>query len=105
MLDFNLLELSWNKLIDGLPAELAKCTHLSHLDMNNNHFSGPISGWFGDFCGLGELKISFNEFNGTITSWFWNCTSLLTLALDNNKLWGSLSRQLGNLVSLNVLYL
>ena len=90
MLELNLLDLSWNKLTSGLPADLAKCTHLSHMDLNNNHFSRPILAWFGDFCGLGELKLFFNEFNGTIPYRLGNCTSLLTLSLDNNKIWGSL---------------
>ncbi|KAK4750313.1 hypothetical protein SAY87_027762 [Trapa incisa] len=125
------LDLSGNRIGDGIPAALSNCTNLQSLSLEWNLFSGQIppslgeltslqrldlshnnlSGWIppdlGGACSsLQELTLSHNNLSGPIPETFSACTWLQSLDLSNNNISGPFPDViLGNLRSLESLLL
>lgn len=83
------LSLGSNEFNGELPLDLANCTSLRRLLLQNNSFSGPLwASAFNAWPSLMEVDLSFNNFNGSIPQSITNVTSLQTLNLQNNSFSG-----------------
>lgn len=83
------LSLGLNEFNGELPLDLANCTSLRRLLLQNNRFSGPLwASAFNAWPFLMEVDLSFNNFNGSIPQSITNVSSLQTLNLQNNSFSG-----------------
>ncbi len=87
------LSLHHNMLTGAFPEEeLANCTNLQALFLDNNGFSGPLSSSSSSFWGLWHrlthLSLSFNKLNGPIPDSINAFSHLFLLDLQNNSFSG-----------------
>jgi hypothetical protein len=88
------LSLHHNMLTGAFPEEeLANCTNLQALFLDNNGFSGPLSSsssssFWGLWHRLTHLSLSFNKLNGPIPDSINAFSHLLLLDLQNNSFSG-----------------
>ena len=71
-----LLDVSANKLVGTLPAELGDLTNLTSLSLYTNQLSGTIPASLGDLTNLTSLSLYTNQLSGTIPAELGNLTSL-----------------------------
>eukprot|EP00250_Pteridium_aquilinum_P029794 c40139_g1_i1 orf=251-2314(-) len=96
------LSLRSNHLSGNLPDDLANCTRLRRLFLQNNLLSGSMPPFnFSLTPALDVIDLSFNKLTGEIPSSI-STLSLKTLLLQNNSLSGTIPQDLGNLVQLNL---
>jgi hypothetical protein len=79
---------------------LGNLSHLVHIGLYNNQFSGSIPAELGNLSNLGSLSLSGNQLTGSIPVELGNLTNLRYLSLDDNQLTGSIPAELGNLSNL-----
>ncbi len=94
------LNLSANYLTGEIPVELASCTKLTTLALDNNMLDGSIPAAIGKLQALQNLDLSTNKLAGEIPGELGSCTKLTTLALGNNMLDGSIPAAIGKLQAL-----
>ncbi|KAJ0512474.1 putative non-specific serine/threonine protein kinase [Helianthus annuus] len=82
------MDLSSNKLVGDIPAELTTLQGLVGLNLSNNHLSGCIPDHIGNMTALISLDLSGNEFGGPIPPSISALTFLSHLNLSNNNLSG-----------------
>ena len=100
------LDLSQNRLMGQIPAELGSLSALHTLDLSQNYYlAGPIPATLGDLAALTTLNLSFNGLSGAIPIELGNASALETLELDYNGLTGPIPAELGNLSDLQLLSL
>ncbi|CAH9084703.1 unnamed protein product [Cuscuta europaea] len=98
------LDLSANNFSSFFPS-FQECSHLVHLDLGMNSFSGVVPESIGSCSALQLLDISNNNFSGSIPATISNCTSLNWISLSNNFLSGKIPASLGSLSNLAILKL
>ncbi|GLT51806.1 hypothetical protein SLA2020_251880 [Shorea laevis] len=89
----------------GMPEELLAFKFLTHLELHQNYFSGPLPAWIGNLSKLQSLSIFMNAFSGPIPKELGNLKELTYLAFSFNNFSGTLPLELGNLVKLEQLYI
>ncbi|KAF6168610.1 hypothetical protein GIB67_005222 [Kingdonia uniflora] len=83
------LDLSFNHIMDVLPASLSNCRNLKSLNFSFNLIRGSIPQSFGKLKSLQRLDISHNNLDGTIPAELGNaCESLIQINLSNNNISG-----------------
>ncbi|KAI5345629.1 hypothetical protein L3X38_013506 [Prunus dulcis] len=93
-----ILDLSWNHLAGSLP-DLTNLSSLEVLRLNNNKFSGVISGThFSKLSKLQDLDLSWNDLAGSLPD-LTNLSSLEILFLNNNQLSGGIPKIFGSVFS------
>ncbi|KAM5558735.1 hypothetical protein ABKV19_020428 [Rosa sericea] len=99
------LELSLNKLRDGIPPQISSLSKLIYLDLSVNQLSGQIPPEIGLLTNLEVLHLNDNQLNGSIPHEISQLKFLSELALSHNSLEGMIPVSLGNLKNLGSLYL
>ena len=99
------LDLPYNQLTGGIPAELGSLTNLTHLDLPYNQLTGGIPAELGNLSNLTELFLNSNQLTGGIPAELGNLTNLTHLDLPYNQLTGGIPAELGNLSNLTELFL
>ncbi|KAI5345626.1 hypothetical protein L3X38_013503 [Prunus dulcis] len=93
-----ILDLSWNGIAGSLP-DLTKLSSLATLLLNNNKFSGVISGThFSKLSKLQVLDFSWNDLAGSLPD-LTNLSSLEILFLHNNQLSRAIPEIFGSVFS------
>ena len=107
------LNLSNNRLMGSIPAELGNLTELSILRLGEpqpspsfrNQLTGSIPAELGNLAKLTFLDLSSNDLTGPIPPELGNLANLTELLLTSNQLTGSIPAELGNLAKLTLLSL
>ena len=94
------LDLQYNRLTGGIPAELGSLTNLKWLYLNNNQLTGGIPAELGSLTNLERLDLSSNRLSGEIPAELGSLTNLVRLWLGGNQLTGEIPEELGNLSNL-----
>ncbi|KAI5064085.1 hypothetical protein GOP47_0020755 [Adiantum capillus-veneris] len=96
------ISLRSNHLSGRIPDDLANCTQLRKLFLQNNLLTGPIPKFNSTLTpALNVIDLSFNELSGEIPSSL-PTLSLRILLLQNNSLSGPIPQDLSGLVELNL---
>ena len=99
------LNLGNNDLTGEIPLELGALTALEYLDLCGNQLTGSIPTWLGTLSRLKSLCLGHNDLTGEIPPELGNLAALDWLALGYNQLENSIPPELGNLSKLRVLWL
>ena len=99
------LALAGNQLTGEIPAELGSLTYLTHLVLHNNQLTGGIPAELGNLAYLKYLDLSFNQLTGEIPAELGDLTKLTELSLHDNQLTGEIPAELGDLTKLTELSL
>ena len=94
------LDLQYNRLTGGIPAELGSLTNLKWLYLNNNQLTGGIPAELGSLTNLERLDLSSNRLSGEIPAELGSLTNLVRLWLGGNQLSGEIPAELGSLTNL-----
>ncbi|GLJ06203.1 hypothetical protein SUGI_0033360 [Cryptomeria japonica] len=87
-----------NSFSGDLPASLANCRHLQHLDFRENKLTGELPEYVANFQELRVLSLAYNALEGRIPAWITNLTKLKLLDLStNNRFVGNIPSHLQNL--------
>jgi hypothetical protein len=86
-----------------IPHDLGLLTDLTHLDLDENEFSGTIPSSLGALAALTHMDMGANQLNGTIPSSLGALTALTFLGLSTNQLVGTIPSSLGTLTALTFL--
>ncbi|GLT51792.1 hypothetical protein SLA2020_251760 [Shorea laevis] len=86
-----------------MPEELLAFKFLTHLELQQNYFTGTLPAWIGNLSTLQFLAIHANAFFGPIPKELGNLKELTYLAFSFNNFSGTLPSELGNLVKLEQL--
>ncbi|MCO5554157.1 hypothetical protein L7F22_007683 [Adiantum nelumboides] len=85
------LSLNSNQFSGELPSDLANCTSLRILFLQNNTLSGPLpTSTFSSWPLLVQIDLSFNRFNGDIPQSITNASLLQYVNLQNNSFSGQI---------------
>ena len=98
------LSLGGNRF-SNVPTELFSLPKLTHIDLSNNNYSGPIPTGFGGMAVLKVLILSQNEFTGNVPADILSNTNLSILDLSNNKLTGGVPAAISSMTGLEYLSL
>ncbi|XP_019255874.1 PREDICTED: receptor-like protein 12 [Nicotiana attenuata] len=82
------IDLSSNKLVGGIPKEIAEMRGLKSLNLSRNDLNGSISEGIGQMKMLESLDLSRNQLSGMIPKGLANLTFLSVLDLSKNRLSG-----------------
>lgn len=99
------LNLSWNSFWSRLPPELGYFQNLTVLDLRNSALFGSIPGDLCDSTSLSILQLDGNSLTGPIPGEIGNCSSLYLLSLSHNNLSGSIPKSISMLSKLEILKL
>ena len=99
------LDLPYNQLTGGIPAELGNLSNLTELFLNSNQLTGEIPAWLGSLTNLDGLSLNDNQLTGEIPAELGNLSNLTELFLNSNQLTGEIPAELGNLSNLTELFL
>eukprot|EP00250_Pteridium_aquilinum_P004159 c14389_g1_i1 orf=601-2556(+) len=97
--ELRVMSLRSNRLSGGLPSDLANCSFMRSIYLQNNKMSGPLPLNFLLWPNLVHVDLSSNNFSGSLPSSLANLTELKSLFLQNNSLSGSVPTL--NISSLN----
>ncbi|XP_057501094.1 cuscuta receptor 1-like isoform X2 [Actinidia eriantha] len=100
--DLNFLDLSDNNL-SGFETSCFNLSFLSHVHLNQNNFSGPMTHVFSNCSSLVTMDLGENKFTGTIPSWIGNLSKLSILILKFNHFEGEIPSQICQLKELSIL--
>ncbi|XP_061354338.1 phytosulfokine receptor 2-like [Gastrolobium bilobum] len=89
----NVLNLSFNRLVGGLPAEFSKLKQLKLLDVSHNMLSGAVAGALFDLQSIEILNISSNSFAGDLFQ-LGEFRHLHALNVSNNSFTGRFNSQI-----------
>ena len=70
------LDLPYNQLTGGIPAELGSLTNLTHLDLPYNQLTGGIPAELGSLTNLTHLDLPYNQLTGGIPAELGSLTNL-----------------------------
>ncbi|MCD9645936.1 Receptor-like protein eix2 [Datura stramonium] len=82
------IDLSSNKLVGGIPKEIAEMIGLQSLNLSRNYLNGTVAEGIGQMKMLESLDFSRNQLSGMIPQGLANLTFLSVLDLSNNHLSG-----------------
>lgn len=82
------IDLSSNKLVGGIPKEIAEMRGLRSLNLSRNDLNGSVIKGIGQMKMLESLDLSRNQLSGMIPQGLANLTFLSVLDLSNNHLSG-----------------
>ncbi|WMV36806.1 hypothetical protein MTR67_030191 [Solanum verrucosum] len=88
LLYLKIIDLSSNKLVGGIPKEIAEMRGLRSLNLSRNDLNGTFVEGIGQMKLLESLNLSRNQLSGMIPQDFANLTFLSVLDLSNNHLLG-----------------
>ncbi|KAK9665328.1 hypothetical protein RND81_14G104800 [Saponaria officinalis] len=97
------LDLSSNKLSEGIPSFFWNIISLSHLDLSVTGLRGRIPNDIGKMHRLSFLSLDENVLSGRIPSEIWGLENLSYLSIPGNQLEGPISNTISNLKQLTVL--
>ena len=100
-----LLQLRYNQLPGGIPAQLGNLANLRALYLYTKQLSGAIPAQLGNLADLEVLILANNQLSGVIPPELGNLAHLEELNLRRNALSGAIPPELGNLAHLNELSL
>lgn len=105
MSNLNVLMLGSNANLKGtLPSELALCTELNYLIVEDTSIEGIIPTELGNLAQLNTLILAFNQLHGTIPSEIARIDGLSAIVLTVNKLTGTVPTVLMELSRLELLH-
>ncbi|KAJ0810462.1 putative protein kinase RLK-Pelle-LRR-VII-1 family [Helianthus annuus] len=99
------LNLSWNNFETRMPLKLGYFENLTVLDLRNGAFHGSLPA---DICDSGSLQIlqlDGNDLTGTIPEEIGKCSSLYLLSMSHNDFRGFIPRSMSRLKKLKILKL
>ncbi|XP_024529702.1 receptor-like protein kinase 2 [Selaginella moellendorffii] len=99
------LDVSKNRLVGSLPAELGLLQSLQALDVSGNRLTGSLPRDLGNCSALRFLNAQQNQLQGPIPPQLGALQRLEILVLDNNRLSGSLPPSLANCSKLQEIWL
>ncbi|GLJ46632.1 hypothetical protein SUGI_0982610 [Cryptomeria japonica] len=100
------LNLSSNRIVGQLPAELKNCRNLEKVALRRNNFTGSIPDDLLRNCAkLTHVDLEYNKLTGNIPDIHVNCSFLTELWLSQNHLTGQVPKGLGALSKLKTLVL
>ncbi|NP_001362850.1 receptor-like protein EIX2 precursor [Solanum lycopersicum] len=88
LLYLKIIDLSSNKLVGGIPKEIAEMRGLRSLNLSRNDLNGTVVEGIGQMKLLESLDLSRNQLSGMIPQGLSNLTFLSVLDLSNNHLSG-----------------
>ncbi|KAH0654327.1 hypothetical protein KY289_032005 [Solanum tuberosum] len=88
LLYLKIIDLSSNKLVGGIPKEIAEMRGLRSLNLSRNDLNGTVVEGIGQMKLLESLDLSRNQLSGMIPRDLANLTFLSVLDLSNNHLSG-----------------
>ncbi|KAH0904903.1 hypothetical protein HID58_044406 [Brassica napus] len=91
-------------LSEFIPSSIVDLSHLTFLDLSQNHFSGQIPSAIGNLSHLTNLDLSYNQISGQIPSSIGNLYNLTYLDLSGNYIVGEIPSSFGYLNQLTTLY-
>ncbi|XP_039134363.1 receptor-like protein EIX2 [Dioscorea cayenensis subsp. rotundata] len=98
------LDLSSNQ-IQGMIPKLLTFSHIEHLYLSANLFSGPLPDWLCQMKGIVALDISINHLSGELPNCWSDSSALSYINLAYNNLSGALPNSIFNLRNLKSLLL
>ncbi|KAJ9559374.1 LOW QUALITY PROTEIN: hypothetical protein OSB04_013988 [Centaurea solstitialis] len=99
------LDLSNNRFVGSLPAEVGTLQNLVAFDVSNNMISGAIPVSLGTCTSLVELVMAGNNFQGELPTSIRSLRGLEVLDLSRNNFTGRIPEYLGDFMFLNTLNL
>eukprot|EP00898_Chlorokybus_atmophyticus_P000638 jgi/Chlat1/1575/Chrsp123S01851 len=78
---------------------------ITQVNLQGNHFYGPLPSSMGNMINLEELRFGINQFTGPLPSTMGNWIKLRLLFLNDNQLSGPVPSTLSNLNRLQLVYL
>jgi len=100
-----ILDLSENGFIGGVPKEISKCRNLVILNLSGNNFTGKIPAEIGSISNLEALYLGSNNFSSVIPDSLLNLNYLTFLDLSKNKFGGDIQKIFGNFTQIKFLVL
>ncbi|EFJ24059.1 hypothetical protein SELMODRAFT_30948, partial [Selaginella moellendorffii] len=94
------IDVSFNKLVGGIPRELGSMQDASYISLAHNFLSGTIPVELGDLKNIIGMDLSFNGLQGSIPGSFSSLQSLTGLNVSHNNLSGPIP-QGGQLATLD----
>jgi hypothetical protein len=85
------LDVSKNRLTDGLPSQLGNLVKLETLNLSHNDFNGSIPSSFASMVSLSALDVSYNNLEGPLPTGQLFRNASIGWFLHNNGLCGNLS--------------
>ncbi|KAK1584078.1 hypothetical protein Q3G72_029619 [Acer saccharum] len=92
--------------IDGMiPDELWTLTFLTHLNLDHNYLTGPLSPSIGNLTRMQYFTIGTNALSGELPKELGKMTDMRSFAIGSNNFSGPLPSELGNWTKLEQLYI
>ncbi|KAK0598801.1 hypothetical protein LWI29_038113 [Acer saccharum] len=92
--------------IDGMiPDELWTLTFLTHLNLDHNYLTGPLSPSIGNLTRMQYFTIGTNALSGELPKELGKMTDMRLFAIGSNNFFGPLPSELGNWTKLEQLYI
>ncbi|KAI9207339.1 uncharacterized protein BJ171DRAFT_579068 [Polychytrium aggregatum] len=82
-------DLSNNRLVGAIPAEIGALPSLKTINLSNNNINGTIPAEIGRLTRLENINLQSNQLWGRVDLDWWNLTALQQVNLDDNSLWGT----------------
>ncbi|GKV40166.1 hypothetical protein SLEP1_g47834 [Rubroshorea leprosula] len=92
-------------VVGVIPDELWNLTHLTKLDLRQNHLTGPLSASIGNLTQMQYLGVGVNALSGKVPKELGLLTNLRSLSISANNFSGPLPPELGNCLRLEKLYI
>ncbi|XP_058094890.1 MDIS1-interacting receptor like kinase 2-like [Magnolia sinica] len=92
-----------NHFTGPIPESLRNCNNLTRVRLENNQLTGNLSHVFGVYPDLWYIDLSYNRLNGELSPNWGECRNLQLLKISNNNIIGTIPWQIGQLSQLQEL--
>ncbi|XP_058094901.1 MDIS1-interacting receptor like kinase 2-like isoform X3 [Magnolia sinica] len=92
-----------NHFTGPIPESLRNCNTLTRVRLEHNQLTGNLSQVFGVYPDLWYIDLSYNRLNGELSPNWGECRNLQLLKISNNNITGTIPWQIGQLSQLREL--